>query len=100
VEPVRVSGGAAELGGGQALFTPIASIEPGAEITLQIIAKADRPGSHAFRAEVRCTDPETKLASEQTNRFFGSATTSSADDDEAPTLTPSSSARPLGKTRK
>lgn len=72
IEPTGVEGAKAEVGGGQALFQPISSIEPGAELVLKIKAKASKAGSHIFRAEVRCTDPDTRLASEQTSRFFGS----------------------------
>lgn len=79
MEPTSVEGGKAEVGSGQALFQPIASIEPGAEVVLKVKAKAERAGSHIFRAEVRCTDPDTRLASEQTNRFFGSGTSNIAE---------------------
>lgn len=91
VEPTGVEGAKAEVGGGQALFQPISSIEPGAELVLKIKAKAEKAGSHIFRAEVRCTDPETRLASEQTSRFFGggSSVVSSQETDNAPQLAPS-----------
>ena len=42
----------------------------GAEIVLRIHAKATQPGTHVFRAEVVCDDLETKLAAEETTRFF------------------------------
>lgn len=73
IDPLRVEGATAELGGGQALLDPIAAIGAGEAVKLTITAKASKGGSHIFRAEVRCTDPETRLASEQTTRFFGSA---------------------------
>lgn len=78
IEPVATEGGRAEISDGQAIFSPIASIEPGAEQKLKVKAQATVSGSHIFRAEVRCSDPETRLASEQTTRFFGSGTASSA----------------------
>jgi uncharacterized repeat protein (TIGR01451 family) len=92
VEPTGVSGGTADLSGGQAIFQPIAAIEPGASVKLQVKAKADRPGSHIFRAEVRSTDPETRLASEQTSRFYGAAAVKRDEVDAAPA--PVTGARP------
>jgi hypothetical protein len=38
---------------------------------LKIKAKADQPGNHIFRAVVQCTSPETRLAAEETTKFFG-----------------------------
>lgn len=95
IEPISVAGGTAEVGGGQATFAPIISIEPGASHQLKVTAKADRAGSHVFRAEVRCTDPETRLASEQTTRFFGSGGTTAKSEAAAGQFVPSTSAKPM-----
>jgi hypothetical protein len=56
---------------GQVLFNPIGRIDPGDQIKLKIVARADRPGNHRFRAEVKCTDPETLLVGEESTYFFG-----------------------------
>ncbi len=100
IEPISVAGGTAEVGGGQATFAPIISIEPGASHQLKVTAKADRAGSHVFRAEVRCSDPETRLASEQTTRFFGSGGTTAKTEAAAAApaagqFVPSTSAKPM-----
>ena len=71
VEPIEANGGAAELVPGQVLFHPLPRLEPGDEVTLKIVARADRAGNHRFRAELNCTDPETRLIAEESTFFFG-----------------------------
>jgi uncharacterized repeat protein (TIGR01451 family) len=71
VEPVEANGGAADLVPGQVIFHPLPRLEPGDEITLKIVARADRAGNHRFRAELNCTDPETRLIAEESTFFFG-----------------------------
>jgi uncharacterized repeat protein (TIGR01451 family) len=103
IDPIGVEGGTADLASGQAVFHPIANIEAGGAHKLKIKAKADRAGSHVFRAEVRCTDPETRLASEQTTRFFGSgvsvtnpAANTAKSEPSGGSFVPSTSAKPIG----
>lgn len=102
IDPVSVEGGTAEIAAGQALFSPIVSIDAGATQKLKIKAKADRAGSHIFRAEVRCADPETRLASEQTTRFFGSgaAATTASKEPAAGQFVPSNGAKPMSFKRR
>lgn len=71
VEPVEANGGAADVVPGQVLFHPISRIEPGDELVLKIVAKADKVGNHRFRAELTAGDPETRLIAEETTYFFG-----------------------------
>lgn len=82
INPVSADGVPATISGGQALFQPISKLEPGQEITVRINAKATVPGNHVFRTELRCTDPDSRQAAEDTTRFFGD------------NITPSSSSRP------
>jgi len=63
IEPLRVNGHAGDVVTGQVLFAPIARIEPASQVRLKIIAKADKPGDHRFRAEVR--SGETVLVAEE-----------------------------------
>lgn len=63
IEPVRVDGHAGDVVTGQVLFAPIARIEAGAQMRLKIVARADKPGDHRFRAEVR--SGETVLVAEE-----------------------------------
>jgi uncharacterized repeat protein (TIGR01451 family) len=72
IEPVAVEGSPAELVPGQAVFEPIVQVNPGQTITLKVKAKADREGSHIFRAELRCNDPEYRLVAEDTTTFYDS----------------------------
>ncbi|MCL4204662.1 MAG: hypothetical protein KJ000_19415 [Pirellulaceae bacterium] len=71
IEPMSVEGAPAELVPGQAVFQPIARVNPGETIKLKVKAKADRDGNHVFRAELRCGDPEYRLVAEDSTTFFG-----------------------------
>ncbi|MCP4811093.1 MAG: DUF11 domain-containing protein [Planctomycetaceae bacterium] len=70
IEPVRVSGGRADLVPGQALFRPLQRLEPGQQVTLKVYAKASTTGNHRFRAELTSDDPETQLVQEEMTRFM------------------------------
>ena len=70
IEPVRVSGGRADLVPGQALFRPLQRLEPGQQVTLKVYAKASTIGNHRFRAELTSDDPETQLVQEEMTRFM------------------------------
>ncbi len=74
IEPVAVEGGRAELQQGQVTFQPIKRLEAGEELLLKVTARADMAGNHVFRAEVKCADPETRLANEETTRFYAEST--------------------------
>jgi uncharacterized repeat protein (TIGR01451 family) len=71
IEPVSADGAKAEMIPGQVQFRPLSKIAPSETLTLKIKARAARAGSHLFRAEVKCADPETKLVSEGTTRYYG-----------------------------
>jgi len=66
-----------EISPGQIVFSPIGKIEAGGEAVLKVKARADKAGSHLFRAEVVCKTLGTKLVSEETTRFYGEATAAS-----------------------
>jgi hypothetical protein len=68
-----VEGARAEIVPGQVLFQPVARIDPGQQVTLRVKARAEKGGNHVFRAEVKCGDPETRLVTEDSTRFFGDA---------------------------
>ncbi|HBJ38818.1 MAG TPA: hypothetical protein DDZ51_29535 [Planctomycetaceae bacterium] len=67
IEPLRVDGHAGDVVTGQVLFAPINRIEPGAQVKLRVVAKADKAGDHRFRAEVR--SGETVLVAEEATVF-------------------------------
>jgi hypothetical protein len=71
IEPTAADGIPARLAPGQVTAGPVQTLEAGAEVVLKIKAKADQPGTHIFRAVVQCANPETRLAAEDTTRFFG-----------------------------
>lgn len=68
IEPIKIEGQAGEVLTGQAMFTPIARIEPGSSVRLKVIANANRAGDHRFRAEVR--HGETSLVAEEATMFM------------------------------
>ncbi|MFV1964019.1 MAG: CARDB domain-containing protein [Pirellulaceae bacterium] len=70
IEPVEANGGTATIVPGQVLFQPIPRIDAGGEITLKIIARATKEGSHRFRAQVSASDPDTRLVAEESTYFF------------------------------
>ncbi|MDH3719262.1 MAG: hypothetical protein OES79_14175 [Planctomycetota bacterium] len=69
VETVDVTGNAT-IEAGQILFSPIQQLEPGRSIDKQVTVRASKAGSHLFRVMVQCDDPDTRLATEETTRFF------------------------------
>ncbi len=79
LEATSVQGGAHEIGRGQVSFKTIPILAAGSETVLRVHARADRPANHVFRAELVCESLQTKLAAEETTRFYGD------DDGEQPT---------------
>jgi len=73
IEPVAAEGAPNRIGPGQVVFSPIAAIGPGQTQVLKVKAKAERAGSHIFRAEVHCRPANVRLVSEGTTRYFGNA---------------------------
>ena len=70
IEPLAIKGHRGEVATGQVVMDPIASIEASQELIFQITAKANRPGNHVFRAELQCSQPETRLASEEWTKYY------------------------------
>jgi Domain of unknown function DUF11 len=71
VEPIAVEGGRADLGEGSVIFRPLPTLAAGREVVLKIRARANKPGTHRFRAELYCKAPETQLTVEETTLFYG-----------------------------
>jgi uncharacterized repeat protein (TIGR01451 family) len=70
LEPAAIEGGAYTVSDGRVSFHGIEKIAAGQTASLRIHAKAVKPGTHVFRAEVICKDLEIKLAAEETTRFY------------------------------
>jgi uncharacterized repeat protein (TIGR01451 family) len=70
IEPIAVKGYRGEIATGQVVMDPITAIDPGQELSFQITAKANRAGNHVFRAELQCSQPETRLASEEWTKYY------------------------------
>jgi len=71
IEPVVAEGGQHRISSGEVAFEPIGTIDAGQEVLLKVTAKAETPGNKIFRTEVTCRDPVTRLATEETTRFYG-----------------------------
>lgn len=70
IQPLAAVGAQSKIQTGVVNFSSINRLEAGKEIVLKVTAKALAAGSHSFRVEVKCNDPVTKLASEETTRFY------------------------------
>lgn len=77
LDPETVEGAPYTSADGRVAFRPIRRIPAGQKILLQIRARATKPGTHVFRAEVLCRDLEIKLAAEETTRFYENDTPAS-----------------------
>ncbi len=71
IEPVAVRGWKGTMNEGEVVLERIPRLGPGQEMLIKIAAQANRPGDHVFRAELECRNPETKLAVEESTRFYG-----------------------------
>ena len=78
LEPVSVDGGKSKIEPGQVVFDAIDRIQAGQEVAFTILARADRMGNHICRTELECRAPETRLANEETTRFYGTAATANS----------------------
>lgn len=70
IDPDQAEGATYTVADGRVSFKSIDELAAGNEIALKIRAHAVQPGTHVFRAEVLCRDLDTKLAAEETTRFY------------------------------
>ncbi|MEZ6073346.1 MAG: hypothetical protein R3C10_24500 [Pirellulales bacterium] len=70
IEPISVSGAGHEILPGQVIFDVLPTVAAGQEITMKIKAQASMAGNHSFRVELRCDSLDTRLAAEETTRYF------------------------------
>jgi hypothetical protein len=70
IEPMEASGHPNRIVPGQVLFESVAKLEPGQSIRLAIAAKASRPGTHRFRAEVSSSQGDAQWSQEESTRFI------------------------------
>ena len=71
VEPVSAEGGKHRISAGQVVFEPIGRLAAGQTAVLKINAKADVPGNHIYRVEVRSEAAGARVVREGTTRFYG-----------------------------
>ncbi len=71
LEPSAADGGTHEIGDGQVVFEPLASLAAGEIAVFHVRSRAGQPGNHVFRAEVICESLNTKLAAEEATHFYG-----------------------------
>lgn len=70
IEPAAVEGLNYSVSDGRVAMDAIAALPAGAEKVVRIRARADRPGRHVFRAELLCSQPQTRLAEEEMTTFY------------------------------
>jgi uncharacterized repeat protein (TIGR01451 family) len=70
IDAESVEGAQYSIADGRVTFRTIEKLDAGREVVLKIRARAKKPGTHIFRAEVLCRDLEIQLAAEETTRFF------------------------------
>ena len=71
LEATTAEGGPHDIGAGQVVFKPLATLGAGDAVVYRVHARADRGGNHVFRAEVLCHSLHTKLAAEEATHFYG-----------------------------
>lgn len=88
IEPVMVEGGKGTIQGDIVQLNTIPSVNAGQEITVKVKARGRSEGNHTFRAEVRCDDPSTRLAIEESTHFYGATIQTASPQMPAPRLQP------------
>ncbi len=71
IEPSSAAGHRAEIVPGQVLFAPINELPPGGDITVSVLAKGQRAGTHLYRVQLESSDKETRKVAEGTSKFYG-----------------------------
>ena len=71
IEPAKAEGHQHRVIPGQVVFEPIAQIEPGQSLVFYVTAKAQKAGTHIFRAQLTCSEADSREIAEGTTRFFG-----------------------------
>lgn len=98
LEAIGVEGGPHEIGPGQVVFKPIATLGAAETAVFRVRARADKGGNHRFRAELVCQSLHTKLAAEEATQFYGddkSATTENNREGEPQQAPPRESPTPV-----
>ena len=71
IEPAKAEGHQNRVIPGQVIFDPIQQIEPGQELVFYVTAQAQKAGTHVFRAQLICSEADSREIAEGTTRFFG-----------------------------
>jgi uncharacterized repeat protein (TIGR01451 family) len=70
IEPTAIEGAVGKVVPGQVVCTPLPQLGAGEQLNVKIKARAESAGNHLYRVEVFAGEPETRLVSEGTTRFF------------------------------
>ncbi len=71
VRPTNSSGAAAgEIQGQRIVFTPIASLNPGEEVQVQIVGLGTQPGEHRVSANLQTDGREINITKEESTRVY------------------------------
>ena len=77
LRPLTVEGANAELLGQQVVFEKLEQVDAGRSVRVRLRARGETAGNHLIRVEVVATGPDTRLAVEETTRFFHAGTAES-----------------------
>ena len=76
IEPNSAEGLGSSINPGEVLFNKIRQLEPNDEMVIKVIARANTPGTHAYRVQLTCTEADSRELSSGTTKFYGNGTPS------------------------
>jgi uncharacterized repeat protein (TIGR01451 family) len=95
LEAISAEGGEHDIGAGQVIFRPLATLPAGETAVFHVRARAEQGGNHVFRAELTCASVDVKLANEEATHFYGELRRPTADRPGEPQMaTPADDAAP------
>ncbi len=71
LQPLSVTGAAFEIEPQTVVLGPVRLLGPGEEFRAQVNVRANTPGNHEFRIEVRCDALDVRLSQQGTTRYYG-----------------------------
>ena len=84
IEPLSAKGLEHQIAPGKVVFSPIAQIDPGQEMTFEVNAEAFKGGTHIFRAQLTCEESDSREIAEGTTRYFGDTIDPTANQNSSP----------------
>ena len=67
---MSIQGWRGNISEGQVEFEPIGRLNAGQELVFKITARAEKAGTHRFRVELKCENPDTELSAEESTKYY------------------------------